>query len=78
LMDDDCAVIGTANLDNRSFRLNFEAGLVVHDRDFAQQVEAMLNTDFANSTLVQRDALASRSLLFRIAVRCSYLLAPIL
>ncbi|HSB98249.1 MAG TPA: cardiolipin synthase [Spongiibacteraceae bacterium] len=78
LMDDDCAVIGTANLDNRSFRLNFEVGLVIRDRSFAQQVEKMLIDDFANSTLVQRDALASRSLLFRIAVRCSYLLAPIL
>lgn len=78
LIDDDCSVIGTANLDNRSFRLNFEVGVVIRDREFAERVEQMLINDFANSALVQRGELATRSLLFRIAVRCSYLLAPIL
>jgi cardiolipin synthase len=78
LMDDDCAVVGTANVDNRSFRLNFEVGLVIRDRAFGRQVEAMLVDDFARSILLPRGELASRSLLFRIAVRCSYLLAPIL
>ena len=28
--DDDVAIIGTANLDNRSFRLNFEVAAVVY------------------------------------------------
>jgi cardiolipin synthase len=78
LMDDDCAVVGTANVDNRSFRLNFEVGLVIRDREFAQGVEKMLVADFARSVLLPRGELASRSLMFRIAVRCSYLLAPIL
>ena len=78
LMDDDCAVVGTANVDNRSFRLNFEVGLVIRDRGFAGQVERMLLDDFGRSILLPRGELARRSLLFRIAVRCSYLLAPIL
>jgi cardiolipin synthase len=78
LMDDDCAVVGTANVDNRSFRLNFEVGLVIRDRGFAAEVEKMLVADFERSILLPRGELASRSLLFRIAVRCSYLLAPIL
>jgi cardiolipin synthase len=78
LMDDDCAVVGTANVDNRSFRLNFEVGLVIRDRAFAAEVEKMLIGDFERSVLLPRGELASRSLLFRIAVRCSYLLAPIL
>lgn len=78
LMDDDCAVIGTANVDNRSFRLNFEVGLVIRDRAFALEVERMLLADFGRSRLLPRGEVASHSLLFRIAVRCSYLLAPIL
>lgn len=78
LMDDDCAVIGTANVDNRSFRLNFEVGLVIRDREFALEVEHMLLADFERSRLLPRGELVRHGLLFRIAVRCSYLLAPIL
>lgn len=78
LIDDDCTLIGTANLDNRSFRLNFEVGVVTRNGEFAAQVEGMLLNDFAQSRLLPRGELARRGLLFRLAVRCSYLLAPIL
>jgi cardiolipin synthase len=78
LVDDDCALIGTANLDNRSFRLNFEIGIIGNDRVFAAQVESMLLADFNRSRLLPRDEVAKRGWLFRLAVRCSYLLAPIL
>ena len=78
LVDDDCALIGTANLDNRSFRLNFEVGVVTRSSTFAAEVGAMLVRDFEQSRLLPRDELTQRGLLFRIAVRCSYLLAPIL
>jgi cardiolipin synthase A/B len=78
LIDDDCALIGTANLDNRSFRLNFEVNVVTRNTDFATQVETMLLNDFAHSKQLHRGELASRSLMFRLAVRCAYLLAPIL
>jgi cardiolipin synthase A/B len=77
LVDDDCATIGTANLDNRSFRLNFEVGVVIRDRGFARQVEAMLSADFAQSRLLRRGELAARGLLFRLLVRSAYLLAPV-
>lgn len=77
LIDDDCAMVGTANLDNRSFRLNFEIGAVVYDRRFAQEVEQMLLADFRQSRLLPRGELAARGLPFRFAVRLAYLLAPI-
>ena len=35
-------VLGSANLDNRSFRLNFEASLLTFDEGFNAQVAAML------------------------------------
>ena len=34
LIDDDVATVGTANFDNRSFRLNFEITAVVVDPEF--------------------------------------------
>jgi len=78
LVDDEIAALGTANLDNRSFRLNFELVLVAWDRCFAAEVEAMLNDDFALSRRVAPGELDERSLLFRVGVSVSRLLAPVL
>lgn len=39
LVDDRISGVGTANFDNRSFRLNFEVMGVVSDQSFAQSVE---------------------------------------
>ncbi len=78
LIDDIASAVGTANLDNRSFRLNFEITMLVHDRGFAGEVEKMLESDFARSRLVCEDDYEKRSFFFKLAVRFSRLLAPIL
>ncbi|MET0377842.1 MAG: cardiolipin synthase [Spongiibacteraceae bacterium] len=77
LIDDECAMVGTTNLDNRSFRLNFEIGTLTFDKAFADQVETMLMADFAQSRLLGPQQLAGRNWWFRLAVRCAHLLAPI-
>lgn len=38
----DYATVGTANFDNRSFRLNFEITIAAADTDFAAEVGRML------------------------------------
>jgi len=49
LIDDEWSSIGSANLDNRSLRINFEIGALIQSRHFAADVEAMLLTDFNHS-----------------------------
>jgi cardiolipin synthase len=78
LVDDRASVIGTANFDNRSFRLNFEMSIVTIDEQFATEVEAMLVDDFAKSTRIDADALASRSIAFKAGGRIARLFSPIL
>jgi cardiolipin synthase len=78
LVDDDLAAVGTANLDNRSFRLNFELSIVIWDRDFARRVETMLTEDFAQSRRVGAGELDDKSFWFRFGVRLSRLLTPVL
>lgn len=78
LIDDEIAAIGTANLDNRSFRLNFELTVVLRDRRFAGEVETMLRDDFAGAQPVSVAEFAERSLWFRSSVRLARLFAPIL
>ena len=77
LIDDHTAAVGTANLDNRSFRLNFETTVLVAESDFAAQVAEMLEADFAAAREVHTDDYARRPLWFRAAVRVARLMAPI-
>jgi cardiolipin synthase len=78
LIDSQCAAVGTANLDNRSFRLNFEITLLNYDSFFIKEVETMLSNDFARSHPCTMDDYIRRSFFFKLAVRSARLLAPIL
>jgi antirestriction protein ArdC len=69
--------IGTANFDNRSFRLNFEITLLFSEASALAQVEAMFAADFARSTRASAGDFSSRSWWFRLAARTARLMAPI-
>lgn len=45
LIDDDTSVIGSANLDNRSLRINFELNAIMECQDIADSVSTMLEND---------------------------------
>jgi cardiolipin synthase len=77
LIDDEYCTIGTANFDNRSFRLNFEITMAVADRELATQVNAMLETDFTNAEPITASDLRARSFAFRFAVRAARLASPV-
>ncbi len=77
LIDDSAASVGTVNLDNRSFRLNFEITAFLPDRHFAAQVRLMLEQDFASCRRVNLDEITSRSLWRKLVSRAAYLLSPI-
>ena len=52
IMDEEFAGVGTANFDNRSFRLNFEITVLTRDTAFTRQVQEMLQTDLDHSRRV--------------------------
>lgn len=78
LVDDDTAAITTVNLDNRSFRLNFEISAVVNDRAFAAEVGAMFEEDFLRSREMAAGEVDEKPFWFRVASRAAYLMAPVL
>jgi cardiolipin synthase A/B len=78
LIDDMLAGVGTVNLDNRSFSLNFEVTVWVHQAEFIQQVAGMFDDDFAVSRMVEPQEYEGRSLIFRLSARIARLFAPIL
>ena len=76
--DDNAATVGTANFDNRSFRLNFEITALVIDAEFGGKVEKMFEKDFASSRLMQPDEYDNKPFWFKLAVRTARLTAPVL
>lgn len=55
LVDDHLVIIGSANFDHRSFRLNFEVSLLFHDARVAGELERLVETDLAHSPRVRLD-----------------------
>ncbi len=78
LVDDDTAVVGSMNLDNRSFRLNFEIAALNVDEAFATEVEAMLETDFTNSDEVNPNDYRRLPYFRRVALHVARLFDPVL
>lgn len=78
LVDDYSSAIGTANFDNRSFRLNFEITVLTIDEAFSGEVEKMLLDDFAKSQVIDEERLEKRPWLSVAASQIARLFAPIL
>ncbi len=69
---------GTANLDIRSFRLNFEVNAVVYDREAAGKMEALFERDLGGCTEVTLEEYRRRGLGVRVKEQFCRLLSPVL
>ncbi len=78
LMDDHIAGVGTANFDNRSFRLNFEITLLVDNPEFANQVSNMLEADMQHSRKVYMEDIKNKPGWFPFAMGVARLFSPVL
>lgn len=76
LIDDEGALLGSSNYDNRSFRLNFELCVWFEDAGVARDLENVLQQDLS----VAREVLAPRrqALLPQLAEASARLLSPLL
>ncbi|MDP9783079.1 cardiolipin synthase [Pseudomonas fluorescens] len=78
LIDREISAIGSANLDNRSFRLNFEVMLLTVDIPFATEVEQMLEQDFAQAQEIDIQESRETHRLQKVGMRVARLISPIL
>ncbi len=78
LADDEVAVVGSANLDNRSLKLNFEAGCLLYDAALVEELAEAYLRDLDESQMLDANAVARRSLPDRIVENACRLLAPAL
>ncbi|WP_017430331.1 cardiolipin synthase [Vreelandella jeotgali] len=77
LIDHSAASVGTVNLDNRSFRLNFEITAFIPGVEFATQVGRMLEEDFTRCRTVTLEELRRQPLWKKVISRAAYLTSPI-
>jgi cardiolipin synthase len=78
LADDSLAGVGTANLDNRSFRLNFEITTLVESPDFCKDIEKMFLDDFNHCVETGPNEYDDKNILQQTIIRFARLLSPIL
>ncbi|RBW51290.1 cardiolipin synthase [Marinobacter sp. F3R11] len=78
LVDNRYAAVGTANLDNRSMRLNFEIMAINTSESFVSEVDSMLSDDLTHCRKMTEHDYQGRSILFRLTCRAVRLLAPLL
>lgn len=76
--DGEVCSIGTANLDIRSFKLNFEVNAFIYDETISKEQEKIFLDDQLKSKLVIKEEYYKRSRSLRIKESLIRLLAPIL
>ncbi|HLR52866.1 MAG TPA: cardiolipin synthase [Candidatus Avamphibacillus sp.] len=78
IIDDKIATVGTANIDVRSFRLNFEVNAFLYDFGLAKRLVDAFHEDVNHSTQMTKKLYNKRSLGIRFKESISRLLSPVL
>lgn len=77
-VDGNVCCYGTANMDIRSFELNFEVNAVIYNSQTTREMEDIFEKDLEQCREVTMDIYQSRSLTVRFKEQCSRLLSPLL
>ncbi len=78
VVDGRIVLLGSANMDMRSFRLNFEVHTLIHDAITARRLEASFAEDLAHTVPIDLATWAKRSLGNRIAEGAGRFVSPLL
>ncbi len=78
VVDGKIASVGTANIDVRSFRLNFEVNAFLYDKEIAKELVKKFQEDMLESSQMTQKLYQERSLVIRFKESVSRLLSPIL
>lgn len=77
-VDGNWAMVGTANLDNRSMHLNFEVNCLLYDPGLTAELDAAFLRDFRSAIRLDRHVFGQRPFAARLMENTCRLLSPIL
>ncbi len=78
LVDDDLVLLGSANFDHRSFRLNFEVQALIQHPGTAARIAHHLETELAHASEVRADARPRSLFAHRLPEAVARLMSPLL
>jgi cardiolipin synthase len=78
VVDGGISIVGTANMDHRSFDLNFEVNAIIYGPEFGEQLRKSFHHDLRNARQLQYEEWKSQPLYLRLAERTARLLSPLL
>ncbi len=78
VVDSAWCMVGSANIDIRSFKLNFELGALIADATFAAQLEALYLHELTQSVEIDAEAWRTATLPRRLMQGAARLFAPLL
>ena len=78
VLDDEWSMFGSANLDIRSLKLNFELNVLVHSARTNAALAAVVGADLRNSERIDPAVFAKRSVFRKLSEGAFRLLAPVL
>lgn len=77
-IDGEYCIIGSANMDNRSFEHHFEVTSVIYDKNCAEKIEDRFRKDLSRCTIVTKSKWKRRSLKNKIFESIARLVSPLL
>ncbi len=78
VVDDFFAAVGTANIDNRSFRLNFEVSAILYGEEHTESLSAQFRKDLASTKEIKAATRLRVPLRWRLAEAGARVLSPLL
>ncbi|KVV13743.1 cardiolipin synthase [Flavobacterium sp. TAB 87] len=78
VIDDDLAIIGSANMDYRSFDLNFEVNAMVYSKNIASQLTAAFEDDLKYTIQIDKESWLNRPKYIHLWEKVVRLLSPFL
>ena len=76
--DSSLSIVGTANMDLRSFELNFEVNAIVYDKPFAEQMRKVFFDDLKNAEKINAEQWYKRSAYEQFPEKIARLFSPVL
>lgn len=78
IVDGEIATIGTANMDMRSFHLNFEVNALLVETESVQQMVNDFERDLQYTNLIDRDTFMNKRIIVRLLESGARLMSPLL
>ena len=74
--DGKLSMVGTANMDHRSFELNFEVNAIIYDEPFAKKLQKVFSEDIQHAKKLDAKRWYKRSLIKQFPEKVARLLSP--